>query len=159
VAELTAEASLGAARPPASVEGLVLGAGYASAAIVPDGTPPPEPENPIGDYVPSARPGHRAPHLWLDDAHIQSTLDLFGHGFVLLTTSEGTAWHATVLERSGVPIQVHEIHHPDWPDLYGISRLGAVLVRPDGYVAWRSTAEPTEPNELDNALSLILGRA
>ena len=158
VADLTVEASLGPARPPAPIEGLVLGASYSSSAVLPDGTPPPEQENPIGDYVPTARPGHRAPHLWLDDAHTQSTLDLFGSGFVLLTTAAGTAWHAALLDRSGIPIRVHGINHPNWPNLYGIGPLGAVLVRPDGYVAWRSPREPTVPNELDNALSLIVGR-
>ena len=159
VAELTVEASLGRARPPAPIEGLVLGASCSSAAVVPDGTPPPEPENPIGDYVPTARPGHRAPHLWLDDARTRSTLDLFGNGSVLLTTPAGTAWHAALPDGFAIPLHVHEIDHPDWPRLYGIGPLGAVLVRPDGYVAWRSPREPTEPNELANVLSLIVGRS
>jgi putative polyketide hydroxylase len=159
VAEQTVEASLGRARPPAPIEGLVLGASYSSSAVVPDGTMSPEQENPIGDYVPTARPGHRAPHLWLDDTHTQSTLDLFGNGFVLLTTAAGTAWHAARLGESRIPIRVHEINHPDWPALYGIGPFGAVLVRPDGYVAWRSPRESIEPNELGHALSIILGRA
>jgi len=159
VADLTVEASLGRARPPASIEGLVLGASYSSSAVVPDGSPPPEPENPIGDYLPTARPGHRAPHLWLDGAHTRSTLDLFGTGFVLLIAAAGTGWPAVLPGGSGIPIRVQEITHPDWPSLYGIGPLGAVLVRPDGYVAWRSPVEPTDPNELDSALSLIVGPA
>ena len=61
--------------------GVQLGYRYDPSPIcVPDGTPPPadEPET----YVPTARPGSRAPHVWLDDG--RSTLDLFGRGFVLL---------------------------------------------------------------------------
>src|SRR5262249_57656311 len=51
-----------------------------SPIIVPDGTPAPPP--PTSDYVQTARPGARAPHVWLRDG--RSTLDLFGRGFVLL---------------------------------------------------------------------------
>src|SRR5262245_47476389 len=45
-----------------------------------DGTPPLADEQEV--YVPTARPGARAPHVWLDDG--RSTLDLFGRGFALL---------------------------------------------------------------------------
>ncbi len=159
VAERTVEASLGAARPPAQTDGLVLGADYESSAVIPDGSSPPATLDPLGDYVPTARPGHRAPHLWLDDAHEVSTLDLFGHGFVLLTTPEGTAWHTVMEATSGIPFQAHEIDHPDWPDLYGVGPRGAVLVRPDGYVAFRATDEPTQDGELVRALTRVVGRS
>lgn len=159
VAELTVTASLGAARPPASTDGLVLGASYESSAVIPDGTPQPLADGPLGDYLPIARPGHRAPHLWLDDAHEVSTLDLFGDGFVLLTTPAGTDWHTAVEGASRIPIRVHRIDHPEWPDLYGIGPLGAVLVRPDGYVAFRAPGEPTDSNELGRALTRLVGRA
>ena len=66
IARACADASLGASRPPAPVNGLVLGYCYQSSVIVADGTPAPTPANPIGDYCPTARPGHRAPHLWLN---------------------------------------------------------------------------------------------
>ncbi len=88
-----------------------------------------------------------------------STLDLFGDGFVLLTTSAGTEWHTTMEETSGIPIRVHVIDHPDWPDLYGVGPVGAVLVRPDGYVAFRAPGKPTGPSDLGNALSLLAGNA
>lgn len=158
VAELTVEASLGRARPPAATTGLVLGAAYESSAVIPDGSLPPFVDDLVGDYVPTARPGHRAPHLWLDDAHELSTLDLFGAGFVLLTTSAGTDWHTAMDATSRIPIRVHEINHPEWPDLYGIGPLGAVLVRPDGYVAFRAQGKPTCPSELGDALSTLVGQ-
>src|SRR5215831_8584003 len=46
-------------------QGMIFGATYTSAAVVPDGTAPPVLANPVTDYVPSARPGGRAPHVWL----------------------------------------------------------------------------------------------
>src|SRR4029077_3333447 len=61
--------------------GIQLGYRYENSPIcVPDDTPAPPQET--ANYVQTARPGHRAPHLWL--APKQSTLDLFGRGFVLL---------------------------------------------------------------------------
>lgn len=157
VAELTVQASLGAARPPAQTDGLVLGASYESSAVVPDGSQPPAALDPLGTYLPTGRPGHRAPHLWLDDARVVSTLDLFGDGFVLLTTPAGTAWHTVVQRESHIPIRVHVIDHPEWPDLYGVGPLGAVLVRPDGYVGFRAVGVPTDSNDLGAALARLAG--
>jgi hypothetical protein len=65
--------------------GLVLGSSYASAAVVPDGTAPPDEADPVADYMPTARPGHRAPHLWLERAEERrATFDLFDMAFTLL---------------------------------------------------------------------------
>jgi len=158
VAELTVQASLGAARPPAQTDGLVLGASYESSAVIPDGSQPSAALDPLGDYLPTGRPGHRAPHLWLDDARVVSTLDLFGDGFVLLTTPAGTAWHTVVQREPHIPIRVHVIDHPDWPGLYGVGPLGAVLVRPDGYVGFRAVGVTTDSNDLGAALARLVGR-
>jgi putative polyketide hydroxylase len=57
------EASLGPARPPNPIDGLVLGHVYQSAVITNDRTAPPTTRDPVGDYLPAGRPGHRAPHL------------------------------------------------------------------------------------------------
>lgn len=157
VAELTAEASLGRARPPAQVDGLHLGTCYESAAIAEDGTVRPEPADPIGEYVPVARPGHRAPHLWLDEGREHSTLDLFGDAFVLLTAPDGFAWRRAAAATAGIPLEVHEILDTRWPELYGICSSGAVLVRPDGHVAWRAVHAPGEPAELTTALRRAVG--
>jgi len=78
-----------------------------------------------------ARPGTRAPHLWLEDG--RSTLDLLGTEYVFLA---GPHWKG---EES---FPVHRITHPDFPAAYGISPSGAVLVRPDGFVAWRGEGAP-----------------
>ncbi len=50
-------------------------------------------DDPVTEYVPSARPGNRAPHVWLRRGNEQiSTIDLFGPRFVLLAGSRGDAW-------------------------------------------------------------------
>jgi 2-polyprenyl-6-methoxyphenol hydroxylase-like FAD-dependent oxidoreductase len=95
------------------------------------------------------RPGSRAPHVALDRAGAEvSTLDLFGLRYVLLAGPAGGGWRdATVAAAAeiGLPIDAHvvggdELADPEgaFADAYGISPGGAVLVRPDGIVAWRS---------------------
>jgi putative polyketide hydroxylase len=153
-----ADASLGPARPPNPIDGLVLGHVYESAVITSDRTTAPSTQDPIGQYLPVGRPGHRAPHLWLDQEH--STLDLFGNTFVALTDPPGkraldTA--ADVARATGIPLVCHVIHAAAWHDLYGIERGGVVLVRPDGYVAWRSIRPPPKPHELAAALGVAAG--
>jgi 2-polyprenyl-6-methoxyphenol hydroxylase-like FAD-dependent oxidoreductase len=149
--------------------GMIFGASYQSAAVVPDGTPPPEIRNPVTDYVPSARPGGRAPHAWLErDGTRLSTLDLFGHGFVLLAGTDGAPWceeARVVAQELAVPLTAVTIGaggllgDPDkqWAELYGATSHGAVLVRPDGHVGWRCPAPPAASGgELGRALRRLL---
>ena len=77
------------------------------------------------------RPGSRAPHLWLSEGC--STLDLLGRDYVLLA---GPQWNGIT------DIQVHRITEPAFPAAYGITPSGAVLVRPDGFIAWRGEGAP-----------------
>lgn len=77
------------------------------------------------------RPGTRAPHFRLSDG--RSTLDLFGRNFALLT---GPAWRETIGPMP-VEVDVHRIAEEGFTGAYGIPPAGAVLVRPDGFVAWR----------------------
>lgn len=140
--------------------GLVFGATYASSVIVPDGTAPTQVPNAVTDYVPDARPGSRAPHLWLERAGERiSTLDLFGSAFVLLTGPRGGAWceaAEAAARELRLPLRVYTIGATDgmrdsegaWPQRYGIEPEGAVLVRPDGYVAWRSAAGVEAPESV-----------
>ncbi|MBS2537581.1 hypothetical protein KGQ20_33000, partial [Catenulispora sp. NF23] len=159
---------------------LVLGFRYRSAAVISDpadedsaGTDSPgtdssdtdsadtystDPEDP---NHPSGRPGFRAPHAWLHrDGEKLSTVDLFGHGFVLLTGAEGGIWTAAaddVAARLGITLQAHTIAE----DLtgYGIEASGASLVRPDGVIAWRTTEAPDDPAAvLLQALTTVLAR-
>ncbi len=116
--------------------GIVLGQGYeGSPIVVRDGTP-----TPVFDpmtYMPSARPGQRAPHAWLDET--RSLFDTFGAGFTLLV-AEGSANldEATALAMAarqlGAPLAVVAPNHPGLAALYGAR---SALIRPDGHVAWR----------------------
>jgi 2-polyprenyl-6-methoxyphenol hydroxylase-like FAD-dependent oxidoreductase len=148
--------------------GLVFGAAYESGAIVPDGTAAVTVENPTTDYVPNARPGARAPHVWLERRGERvSTLDLFGLGMVLLAGSEGESWcdAAKEIAASGVPLQAYCVGRSGdlideddaWARAYGVERSGAVMVRPDGHVAWRCAASAPQPREeIERVLSCVL---
>jgi 2-polyprenyl-6-methoxyphenol hydroxylase-like FAD-dependent oxidoreductase len=139
-------------------QGMIFGAAYASSAIVPDGTPPVPVANPVTDYVPSARPGGRAPHAWLPRNGAQvSTIELFGREFVLLTSAKGAAWCKAA---QPLGIAAHAIGDRAWAAAYGVDEAGAVLVRPDGYVGWRSASMAVDPAAaLGQAMASILGRA
>jgi hypothetical protein len=160
------------AREPGRL-GQDLGYTYESGAIVPDGTPPIERADPIADYLPNARPGARAPHLWLErDAARLSSLDLFDTAFVLLTGRDGDPWReaaTAITQQDRVPLQAYRVGDGGaadlvdrtgaFPDLYGIGPKGAVLVRPDGFVAWRAPSLPARPAEaLRAALMRVLAR-
>jgi 2-polyprenyl-6-methoxyphenol hydroxylase-like FAD-dependent oxidoreductase len=151
--------------------GMELGFCYESAAIVSDGTEAPSPEDAVIDYVPTGRPGHRAPHVWLErDGERSSTLDLFGAGFAVLAGPEGRHWVEAARvagERLGVPMRACSVgpggdfqdESGGWMDLYGVGEDGAVLVRPDGHVAWRSAASTGDPEAmLLSVLNQVLDR-
>jgi len=71
-------------------QGLIFGASYTSAAVIPDGTALPVVEDVVTQYAPTARPGSRAPHVWLErDGERVSTIDLLGGRFVLLAGAAG----------------------------------------------------------------------
>lgn len=119
--------------------GVHLGYRYeGSPLIVGDGSSPP-PIDPA-HYMPTARPGHRAPHAWLTPE--RSTLDLFGRGFTLLCFDEadGEALRAAA-RQAEMPLTVARIEERAIVTLYG-TRL--VLVRPDGHVAWRGDTAPSD---------------
>lgn len=130
---------------PQPSEGLVFGYHYTSAAVLPDGTSAP-PADPVADYVPTGRPGHRAPHVALADGPA-STLDLVDTDMALLLGP-----HAKPPTDFGGTIVVLE---DDAADAYGISPEGAVLVRPDGHIAWRSH---TRADDATGAARRVLGR-
>jgi 2-polyprenyl-6-methoxyphenol hydroxylase-like FAD-dependent oxidoreductase len=150
--------------------GLIFGACYQSTAIVPDGTPPVVAEDPVTEYLPSARPGSRAPHVWLTRGNEKiSTLELFGPHFVLLAGPDGEAWRAAAqaIGPTRPPLLVFTVgKHGDlgeadgnWCEAYGVEAAGAVLVRPDGHVAWRSrSGAPNAPEVLGTALACVFGK-
>jgi 2-polyprenyl-6-methoxyphenol hydroxylase-like FAD-dependent oxidoreductase len=121
--------------------GAHLGYRYENSPICwPDGTAAP-PDDPRA-YVPTARPGHRAPHAFLTDG--RSTLDLFGRGFALIGFGADAAETAPLLEaarKRNLPLTFTAIAEPHIAALY---ERRFVLVRPDGHVAWRGDRMPED---------------
>ncbi|MGW1294205.1 FAD-dependent oxidoreductase [Streptomyces sp. NPDC002533] len=112
------------------------------------------------------RPGGRAPHLWLRRGGVElSVLDLFGDRPVLLTGPDNRVWQdaaRAVAHELELPLTVHgvgaELTDVDdrWPELYGVTARGAVLVRPDGVVAWRCADAPIFARDTLRAVLLRL---
>lgn len=115
-----------------------------SPIVIGDGTPPP-PADPAR-YHPSARPGHRAPHLWLGEGDPLS--DHFGLWFTLLDLGADRSSVAAVtdaLTGAGVPFTLLEVRDPAVREAYGEP---LVLIRPDRIVAWRGAEAPADPRGL-----------
>ncbi|MDB5516682.1 MAG: hypothetical protein JWQ17_3440 [Tardiphaga sp.] len=168
-------ALIAASRQYGNWTGLDLGVHYdgtqAPCAFVPDSVAAPAVENPVIDYVPHAKPGWRAPHFWVRtkaSGHRVSTIELFDGGFVVLAGPEGQAWCDAARAIDGSPKVIgYRVaadgdlvpEHADVCSLYGIARDGAVLVRPDGHVAFRAPKAATNPKAaLASTLDRILQR-
>jgi 2-polyprenyl-6-methoxyphenol hydroxylase-like FAD-dependent oxidoreductase len=116
-------------------------------------------------------PGTRAPHFWLQRRGEQiSTLDLFGRNFTVLAGPEGNAWTEAARDGAkplGIDLDVHQIGQNGLTDpsggfaaAYGIATSGAVLVRPDGFVAGRmKTGDSASAERIRIALTTLLCRA
>ncbi|ASO19697.1 2-polyprenyl-6-methoxyphenol hydroxylase-like FAD-dependent oxidoreductase [Actinoalloteichus hoggarensis] len=125
---------------------------------------------PPGDLC--GQPGTRAPHVVLTDGAAESSsLDLFGGSFVLLTSGSGE-WAeagAKAAARTDVALAVHVVDGAGsdlrsvaggFAAAYGIEGGGAVLVRPDGFVAWRAeTPSGTAEDDVVAALLAATARA
>ncbi|MFD1661764.1 FAD-dependent monooxygenase [Streptomyces caeni] len=146
-----------------------LGYRYASAAVI--GAPADEPLIPDRLRL-SAEPGTRAPHMWVArNGATVSTIDLYERSFVLLCERPG--WRAaarSVGAKLDVPLDSYTVGSgagydldtgdgPEWSSVHGTTPEGAVLVRPDGFVAWRTDDEPSDmERSLSDVLLRILGR-
>jgi 2,4-dichlorophenol 6-monooxygenase len=149
---------------------------YRSSAAVPDGTPP---EPPVRDPElyshASSRPGAKLPHAWLTTGHRRqvSTLDLGGHGrFTVFTGIGGDSWvrAATVVgDRLGIDItpvvvgpgREYDDLYGEWARVRGTDDGGALLARPDNYVAFRQIGAATDSeaeSALESALRTVLDR-
>ncbi|MEV5240101.1 FAD-dependent monooxygenase [Streptomyces cinnamoneus] len=133
--------------------GLVLGVSYHSGAVLTDGsTPgstPPEPSDAGTDYVPTAEPGHRMPHLWL--APDRSTLDALGEWFTLLTPDPG---HWQQHSTAPWPVRIEALSG-EHAELWGLRPQGALLIRPDGHIGARWSDRPPSDSSLPQALTAI----
>ena len=129
--------------------------------------------NMLKEVFVSTFPGCHLPHVWLaatGQSSRISSLDLCGHGrFTLLTGVGGGCWRRAVEELANtgnsVPITCFSIgFHCDYMDVYrdwqrvrSIEEDGAVLVRPDHFVAWRHRTSPEDATKtLWNVFAHIL---
>jgi 2-polyprenyl-6-methoxyphenol hydroxylase-like FAD-dependent oxidoreductase len=120
------------------IPGITFGTRYdGSPILVSDGgDPPPDRAN---EYVPTALPGGRAPHMWLADG--QSLYDAFGFEWTLLRLGhnppDGSLFE-TAARRLGVKLHIVDVRLADARELY---EADLALVRPDQIVAWRGPTD------------------
>lgn len=160
----------GGGGPQRGILNVALGYRYPQGAVI--GT---DPETPV---VPerldlSGEPGSRAPHLAVRHRGERiSTLDLYERSLVLLSdAAEPGGWHEAALrlaEAMAVPLTSYRVGDgpdaeltpegdADWSAAHGTTRGGAVLVRPDGFVAWRSSGPvPDAESALRDVLTTLL---
>ena len=149
--------------------GLDIGYQYTSGALLPDESATSTVDDHVTDYRPSCAPGARLPHYWFQrgDEKISSH-DLLGlDKFVLLTHGDATPWIGaahTVAEAFGIAIEVVAIGiditdaGDTWAQISELNPGGAVLVRPDGHIAWRTKDPVAAPSDsLAEVFGEILG--
>ncbi|KRE31366.1 FAD-dependent monooxygenase [Agromyces sp. Soil535] len=144
---------------------------YESDAVVGDGTPAPRNVDEVRVYVPDTRPGSPVPHAWLtaDDDSRLAIVDLIRPGeFILIADGADDRWNAAAADVQaalGVVIRAVRIGHANgdyldhrlsWLRRRGVSADGAVLVRPDGVVAWRTDGADDPEQSLRDAVSAVL---
>jgi 2,4-dichlorophenol 6-monooxygenase len=151
-----------------------LGFRAASAAIIPDGSPEPEAVDDVRVYQPDTRPGSPLPHAWVERAGARVPLRQVAppSAFTLIAGEDGAAWCEAAREaaaRRGIELVAVRVGHAegDWLDprlaflrVRGFGRDGAILVRPDRVIAWRSMGGVADPGrEIGAAQGRVLGRA
>jgi 2-polyprenyl-6-methoxyphenol hydroxylase-like FAD-dependent oxidoreductase len=132
-----------------NIPGITFGGRYdGSPAIASDGSAPP-PDRP-NEYVPTACPGGRPPHLWLADG--RSLYDCFGFEWTLLRLGAGggAGFIESARQRS-IDLKVVDLKIPEGRDLYAAD---LALIRPDHIVAWRGNSD----SSADAVLHCLTGR-
>jgi tetracenomycin A2 monooxygenase-dioxygenase len=154
--------------PPAPIvddASVIFGYRYPAGAFIPDsaGSPPGMFEDP---RHPSAAPGARAPQLIVTHgAERLSSIDLFAGEWVLFSGPKGNRWQSAAARSEGARrfrVRCHALSAAGplrdidgrWGPVYGLDDDGAVLIRPDGFIAWRAPAStPAAQDALEHALA------
>jgi hypothetical protein len=134
-----------------NIPGITFGTRYNESPIIvsEDKEPPPDSAN---EYMPTAQPGGRAPHLWLGDG--RSLYDTFGFEWTLLRLGSSTSSVDLLVSEAKtarVDLKIVDIPSEDAKQLYEAS---LALIRPDQIVAWRGSRQ----EDAIAVLPLVLGR-
>ena len=132
---------------------------YESGAVIPDGSAPPPGFDAPTSYVPTGRPGHHLPHLWLrrDGVRVSPVDVVARSGLTLFVDGSATGEWAraaqdlpvTLVPLTDGPAPAAPLVDEDrrYRDLAGLADGGALLVRPDLHVAWRVRTLPADPSD------------
>lgn len=173
-ARQAAQAALELKNREFNAQGVEMNQRYVSAAVVPDAAAGEEVWTRDAELYlqPTTRPGAKIPHAWLIDRRGRkvSTLDVTGKGkFSLVTGLAGQAWVKaaqaldlpylrTVVTGSAGTLDAY----CTWQRMREIHEAGALLVRPDGYIAWRQSEPVWDEDEavrqLRAAIAAVLDR-
>lgn len=139
------------ARLEFNIPGVTFGGRYDSSPIIAhDGAPlPPDEPN---HYVPTASPGGRPPHAWLEDG--RSLYDTFHTEWTLLALGEtepATAGWTQAARTMGIDLKVVRLPSQPLLELY---EAPLVLVRPDQIVAWRGASDEEGGQILSGTLGM-----
>lgn len=143
------------------------GFSYEVGAVISDGTPPPFGHDTATEWHPTARPGHHVPHVWLDRGGEQvSTSDLVAPtGLTLFVDAAHAAPWQDAADRCTDLVTVVPVggeladRAGEWAAIRGTDPSGALLVRPDRHIAWRTAQAPADPAaELQSVLDRLLRR-
>ncbi len=157
---MTEQQAIDAARRYGNWLGMDLGLSYDDGCLIADGTAAPRVDDPVADYIPTARPGHRAPHVEIGTAGgVGSSLDLYDDQVVVVAGPEAPSLDLPAGDHPELRVVRLGSDIAESADrfaaLYGIDGDGAVLVRPDGHVAWRTGADATA-GAIEQAIATLL---
>ncbi|NIH88432.1 FAD-dependent monooxygenase [Amycolatopsis granulosa] len=135
---------------------VTMGYRYDSSAVIGAVAEPPSTEDVAASR--DGAPGSLLPHHWA--APGVSTLDLVRSGFTVFAA--GPEWAEAAAKagaRLGLPVGAATVPSRAWLSTVGIAAGGALLVRPDGFVAWRSPVAVPDPDAvLERVLTRVTGR-
>jgi 2,4-dichlorophenol 6-monooxygenase len=146
--------------------GIDFGYTYRSAAVVDDSSPEPARIDPVRIYQPSTRPGNSLPHAWVEHDGRRVALGSLVHGghFVLITGEDGLEWveaASKIAAERNISLRTTrvgfvDVDHVDvrcaWLKQRGVSSAGAVLVRPDRFIAFRCAEAVSDPTAALNTV-------
>jgi 2-polyprenyl-6-methoxyphenol hydroxylase-like FAD-dependent oxidoreductase len=134
-----------------NIPGITFGARYDTSPVIAfDGSRiPPDSAN---SYTPTAAPGGRAPHAWLDDS--QSLFDRFGFEWTLLRFGESApSAERLFAAAAAVGMQLAIVRVPS-DALCRLYEAPLALIRPDQIVAWRGT----DDRDAAQVIARVLGK-